>query len=260
MKPDTIFSAHEKKDKTITVEVERLSTQGFLPHWVINEHNARYEFARHYVKNHNIVDCACGAGIGTLHFLRSGANYIYGFDISNTAIEEARLNCVSDAVEFRVADALHLPLPDETIDVFISLETIEHIQDDKAFIKEIARLLKANGLLICSTPNREVTNPGSDLQAQPLNPFHIREYSKTEFRALLAAHFSSIELYGQNPKSDFSVELGTRIAKFLGVRTTARINQAFKLFRFISYDQNIARVVQMSPGCDYEYLVAICQK
>jgi ubiquinone/menaquinone biosynthesis C-methylase UbiE len=170
------------------------------------------------------------------------------------------LNCVSDSVEFHVADALHLPLPDETIDIFISLETVEHIKNDEAFIKEIARLLKPGGLLICSTPNREITNPGSDLKAQPLNPFHVREYSRAEFYALPTTHFSSITFYGQNPKSEFLVNLGTKMSKLIRARATARIVQAFKLFRFISYNRNNSLVVPVDSGWDYEYLVALCRK
>jgi ubiquinone/menaquinone biosynthesis C-methylase UbiE len=244
----------------MSIEIERFSTQGFLPPWVIKEHIARYEFAGNYVKNRTIVDCACGAGLGTSYFLQSGANHIYGFDISNTSIEEARLNCVSDVVEFHVADAQKLPLLDETIDIFISLETIEHIQNDEALIREIARLLRREGLLICSTPNREVTNPGSGPRDRPLNPFHIREYSKNEFIALLATHFSSVTLYGQNPRSDFRVKLGTRISRFIGVRVTARLTQALKLIRFISYEHNNAKVVPLESDRHYEYLVAICRK
>ena len=243
-----------------SLAAERLSASKFIPPWVRYEHLARYRFAAQFVESRIVVDCACGTGEGTVHFLQSGASQIYAFDVSESSIEEARQHCRSNSVAFQVSDALQLPLPDESADIFVSLETIEHIKDDVAFVKEIVRVLKPKGLLICSTPNREITNPGLALEDQPFNPFHVREYSAGEFSDLLALHFSDVTFYGQNKRSELSAKALARSAKIIGSKMVTRINQALKLPRFVYYNPAYTSVVKVESGLHYEYLVATCRK
>jgi ubiquinone/menaquinone biosynthesis C-methylase UbiE len=243
-----------------SLTAERLSANGIIPRWVRHEHTARYEFAAQFVENDIVVDCACGTGKSAVHFVRAGARHIHAFDVSELSVREAREYCKSTAVTFEVRDALQLPLPDESADVFVSLETIEHIDDDAAFIKEIARILKPNGLLICSTPNREITNPGLQLTDQPFNRFHVREYSTSEFSKLLAAQFGEVTMYGQNLTRHFYAKTLASSAKLVGSRAVSRVNQLLKLPRFLYYDPAYASVVRIKSGLHYEYLVAVCRK
>jgi SAM-dependent methyltransferase len=243
-----------------SLEAERLSSGRFIPPWVRNEHAARYTFAERFVEGREVVDCACGVGEGTAHFLRTGAKRIHAFDVSESSIETARKTCVSPSVEFRVADALNLPMEAESADVFISLETIEHIQEDVDFIREISRILRPDGLLVCSTPNRSLTNPGLDLNEQPFNPFHIREYSAGEFNDLLGECFSEVTLYGQNPRSRGYARAFAAAGKLTPFRGATRINQILKLPRLIRYNRAYATVVEMQPSYEYEYVVAVCRK
>jgi hypothetical protein len=59
---------------------------------------------------------------------------------------------------------------------------------------ECRRVLRKNGLFICSTPNRRVFSPSVD---KPPNPFHIKEFWPEEFCSLLCRYFVDITLYGQ---------------------------------------------------------------
>jgi SAM-dependent methyltransferase len=242
-----------------SLESERLSASQFMPLWVRQEHLARYQFAARYVKDNVIVDCASGTGQGTDCFLRAGARYVYAFDVSESAVNAARSQYASAPVEFQIGDALHLPLADESADIFISLETIEHIEDDAAFVEEIVRVLKPNGLLICSTPNRALTNPGLGSQNQPFNPFHVREYTPDEFSRMFIDRFSETLLYGQNPTAPGYVKALSRMAKLLPNHGAARINQLMKLPRFLYYNRAFADVVERHPAREYEYLVAVCR-
>ena len=94
---------------------------------------------------------------------------------------------------FVCATANQLPIADGSVDVITSFETIEHVPDDAALIKEFYRVLRASGILIISTPNQ-----------WPLAtaPFHVREYNRRSFIAALEGHFECVEIYNQNSGSE----------------------------------------------------------
>lgn len=56
--------------------------------------------------------------------------------------------------DFVVGDARMLPFKNETFDIIIATEVLEHFVEGEAFLKEAHRILKNNGLLIITTPNR----------------------------------------------------------------------------------------------------------
>jgi SAM-dependent methyltransferase len=87
-----------------------------------------------------------------------------------------------------------LPVPDGVMDVVVSLQVIEHLWDQEAFLHECLRVLRPGGALFVSTPNRITFSPGRDT---PLNPFHTRELSGAELGGLVAdAGFAAVEVLG----------------------------------------------------------------
>ncbi|BCJ91485.1 hypothetical protein IZ6_22200 [Terrihabitans soli] len=245
----------------MSVEAERFSSAEFMPPWVRYEHHERYRFAARFVKDIDVVDCACGVGEGTALFAQSGARTVQAFDLSDHAVDAARENCRDFAnVTVALADALHLPLTDASADIFISLETFEHLPDQSAFLKEVDRVLKPGGSFICSTPNRRVYNPGQNLEARPWNRFHLKEYETAEFAKILGERFSRVELYGQNPVSTSRAATMDFLGRTLPGHSAVRLNQALKLPRFV-FDRPDAHAVQKS-GSDtvFEYDVAVCRK
>ena len=210
----------------IEIEKERLSAKMSMPGWVWQEHNARYNFASKFVLGKTVIDCACGSGVGTNFFIESGAKQIDAFDLSETAVTEAIRRYGHANVSFRVGSALKLPLDNDSSDVYISLETIEHLKEDEFFLAEVKRVLKPGGIFICSTPNRIVTNPGKSIDCQPCNKFHVREYSQAEFTSLLKKHFSKVELFGQNPNNKLEIKLLGLVGNLLPFNLSTRILQA----------------------------------
>jgi len=77
----------------------------------------------------------------------------------------------------------------------VSFETLEHLAQPASFLAECRRVLKDDGLFLCSTPNKAVTSPYT---RRPLNPFHLREFRLEEFHRLLSRFFPYVSLYGQN--------------------------------------------------------------
>jgi SAM-dependent methyltransferase len=94
-------------------------------------------------------------------------------------------------------DAARLPARDGAFDLYVSFETLEHVEDDESLLREAKRVLAPGGFFLCSTPNRDFLSPGLTLADRPRNPYHVREYSIPEFEALLARVFPRIELFGQ---------------------------------------------------------------
>ncbi len=238
------------------IEKERFSFEQFIPPWVRHEHWARFEFASHFVKNKMVVDCACGIGAGARLFAKTSAR-VQAFDLSAEAIATSAKDA-SNKLTFTVSDACHLPLPGASADVYVSLETIEHLPDDEKFLTEVKRVLKPGGTFICSTPNRAVTNPGTKISDRPFNKFHVREYSQEEFLALLQKYFSQIELYGQNPQCPYKTKFFNFLAKKISRPWVARLLQLLKMPRFILDTMARHQVHPVQAQKDYEYLIAVC--
>lgn len=238
---------------------ERLPLHGWVPPWVRREHVARYAFAARHVKGKSVIDCACGEGAGAAAFAEAGARSVEAVDCSEPAIAAARRRWPFAQIRFLVGDGLRLPLPDRSADVYVALETIEHLRDDRAFLREAARVLQPDGLFICSSPNRDVTNPRRSLTDRPWNPFHVREYSSKEFFDLLRAEFGRVERYGQHPIHPRVLRVVGGVGRVLpggGVR----LRQMLKLPRLLCDRLSDHDVLPMQPGRTYEYLVALCAR
>lgn len=242
------------------VATERADAAKFLPVWVRHEHAARYEFASKFVAGKIVIDCACGDGTSSALFAQSGAAMVHAVDASKEAVEQAAAANRRKNLDFTHGDAAALPFPTKLTDAYISLETIEHIARDADYLREVVRVLKPEGLFICSTPNRDVTNPGKTLQSKPWNPFHVREYSSTEFEVLLRQYFGEIQMFGQNPKSPFRVQCMQLLGRILPLHGAVRINQFFKLRRFLSDTLEQHRVMSSKEAACFEYCVAVCKK
>ena len=97
-----------------------------------------------------MLDIGCGYG----YFLRICFAYGFkcaGIDISKYALERLK-NTLIDVI---LADAQSgFPLKSNSIDVVVMLEVIEHLEKPTKVAKEISRVLKTNGILYITTPNR----------------------------------------------------------------------------------------------------------
>ena len=240
----------------LAVERERVSESGRVPVWVRHEHLARYQFAAERAADAVVIDCACGDGTCAQLLSRVAAE-VRGFDLSVEAVAAAGRRAIPSAT-FAVADAGALPLDDEVADVYVSLETIEHLADAEGFLREVTRVLKADATFICSTPDRDVYSPGASIESRPWNRFHVREYSQDEFSELLSRHFEHVVLFGQNPKSPTLTHARCAIGCRLPLHLLVRMTQALKLPRLLYDRLEHHQVVPSDARKRYEYVTAVC--
>lgn len=153
------------------------------------EHVARYAFACRIVKGLTALDIASGEGYGT-YALSKSATSVIGVDIDEPSVERAREKY---GLDYRVGTANKIPVVDASVDCVVSFETLEHLEDALAFLREVHRVLKPGGRLLLSTPNRHVYHAGVSA-----NEYHVREYSLPEVCTLLGPGFSIAQAYGQS--------------------------------------------------------------
>jgi SAM-dependent methyltransferase len=243
----------------VRVERERVVfTSGRIPPWTKHEHLARYQFVAERAEGKVVVDCASGDGT-CARAMGKQAREVLGFDLAEEAVATAQRGTVPENIRFAVASGTSLPVPDGIADMYVSLETIEHLSDSDAFLCEATRVLKRDGTLICSTPDRDVYSPGNSVNSRPWNRFHVREYSQPEFVALLGRHFEQIELFGQNPKKASLVNLRMTLGRRIPGNLIVRVNQALKLPRFLYDRLEHHRVLPVESGLRYEFLIAVCE-
>lgn len=242
--------------------LERVSAENNrLADWITRQHAARYRWACTFVHGATVLDAACGVGYGSVMMIEHGkAAKVIGMDLSEQAIGEARrrYNSVQNAI-FCLGDVENLAFDDNSFDVYTSFETIEHVPHPERLLQEAVRVLKPDGILLISTPNRMVTNPGISITGKPFNKFHLREWSFEEFESLLRQFFRNVEMLTQAPFSKTYVRRLTRIGRiwhWLGFRTHQMCKLLFELTgRFPD-----CRVQPLKEGFEGEVCVAICRK
>jgi SAM-dependent methyltransferase len=171
----------------VSVAEERLGNDPTSELW--GEHRSRYRFAARWASGKRVLDVACGAGFG-LEMLRATGGCAIGVDLDFGPLRPGQQ---------LQADATKLPLPDASIDVIASFETIEHVPDARALVHELRRVLRPGGILVLSTPNRAFGPPELHMN----NPFHVQEFTAPELRALLCEAFADVVLYGQRPAAGY---------------------------------------------------------
>ncbi len=197
--------------------VERIDPKNDFQSDIYQEHWQRYLFAKKFVAGQKVLDVACGTGYGSYLLAQSGAREVVGLDISGPTIEQARKDYRRENLRFCQERAEKMSWPDNFFEVIVSFETIEHIDQDRLFLKEAARVLRPGGLFIISTPNR-ILNLYYLIYRRPFNKFHFREYTRGKFLKLLKNNFTIVDIYGQRSVYAFAIPYLLRkpLKKILG--------------------------------------------
>jgi ubiquinone/menaquinone biosynthesis C-methylase UbiE len=150
------------------------------------EHRGRYQWATPWVAGREVLDAGCGVGYGTRLLAEHGPARLVGVDVSSEALAHAPAN----GAEWVQADLRELPFPADSFDLVVCFEVIEHVEEQERVLDELRRVLRKDGILLISSPNRDVYAPG--------NPHHVHEYVPDELREALGRRFGDVTLYGQH--------------------------------------------------------------
>ena len=162
---------------------------------IMMEHMQRYLSLRNVIAGLDILDIACGEGYGC-NLMADSARNVTGVDISQEAIKHAEKRYERDNLSFIQGSATDLSMfPDGSFDTVVSFETIEHIDEpsQNKFLEEIKRVLRPNGFLVMSTPDKKIY---SDLHNYH-NEYHVHEFYKDDFISFLKKKFKKITLFIQ---------------------------------------------------------------
>ena len=149
-------------------------------------HQAAYSWLAPQVAAGIVLEAGCGEGYGAALLLDAGASTVVGLDYDEATV--AHVHRCYPRVQVVQANLVALPLPDESVDAVVSLQTVEHLWDQPGFVAECVRVLRPGGRLAVSTPNRLTFSPGVGRGGKPLNPFHVNEFDAEELVDLLAEH------------------------------------------------------------------------
>jgi spore coat polysaccharide biosynthesis protein SpsF (cytidylyltransferase family) len=148
-----------------------------------------YEYARgQFGKKDRVLDIACGDGYGC-RIMADHVGQVLGVDINQPLIAANQQNNAVNNIAYDVGDCFALGLADGAVSGATAMELIEHLPVDQVdnFVKEVRRVVAPGGSFICSTPQ----NSHGDI---PVVPWHVKEYSVAELRAILERHFSNVKI------------------------------------------------------------------
>ncbi len=137
-----------------------------------------YRWISRQVAGERVLDVGCGLGYG-LDILRTAARDVKGQDL------DPRLKR-HDIYIGPLAD-----LPDDSAEVVVSVDVVEHIENDTEFVRQLARL--ATRRIVLTTPNWTA--------GRGVWPYHVREYTPDALRSLCEP-FGRVQLWKGTPDGE----------------------------------------------------------
>jgi len=157
---------------------------------------SRYKFVSKMLSGaHRVLEVGCADAFGT-RVVQQEVGSVTAIDFDPVFVDDVNSRWDPDwPIDCRVHDMLDGPIP-EVFDAAYSLDVLEHIrvEDEAAFIRNIADSLASPGTLIIGTP----TASSQPWASEPSKQGHVNCKTEVELRATLGAHFHSVLLFSMN--------------------------------------------------------------
>ena len=242
-----------------------------ITEWVsLQIHRFPYHFvAEYFAKDLSILEVGCGTGYGAKELTDNGFS-LDCIDVDKDVVDNANKLYGGERLRFHHYDGQNIDFDDNTFDLVISFQVIEHVKSDISYLREIHRVLKAGGQVLLTTPNREYRLGEGE---SPWNTFHVTEYDKETLDELISKVFDVREVMGIKGKKDVSFieiermksinDIGQRLDRTIG-------SQAWRVFSRILYRINRKNLKWLYKPSDcyftkeigrYDlHLAALCRK
>ncbi|MCU0342276.1 MAG: class I SAM-dependent methyltransferase [Ignavibacterium sp.] len=200
------------------------------------------------VQNLSVLDLGSGEG-GTANVF-SQDNFVVSFDLSLIRLQRQLLNVLpkegsyttEKSISILTTDssgsqatigmtfsnlvngtALQLPFSNQSFDLIIIQDVIEHLSETKSFITEVKRVLKPNGMIYLSTPNKySIFNFISDphfglpvvsvLKRESIKKYFLKHFRKNDLNRQDIAQLLSLNELIKLFNNDFDLQLNTKFA------------------------------------------------
>lgn len=189
-------SASPAFDLSKVDELEHLIPRPYGTLQTLNlDHLHRYAFAKGFCYNADVLDAAMGCGYSSL-ILNCKTYTGVDIDPNMVAFANEQYKKLMTNSRYLQGSVLELPVPDQSIDTYISYECIEHIQvsEVQQYFNEVKRVVRKGGTFICSTPIFRGPQFGV------LTEYHPYEFRYGQFETTLANQgLVVVETYYQHP-------------------------------------------------------------
>ena len=180
-----------------------------------------------------VLDLGCGGGFVSEALAARGFE-VCGVDPSQASIEVARAHALESQlnIDYRPGYGENLPLPDASVDAVCCLDVLEHVNDFRAVLSEVVRVLRPGGVLIFDTINRTLKSRFviafllQDFPLTRLAPKRLHDprlfITPSELSLALTHHgMETLELVGIGPSAGL-----WRLARDMGLCKLGKITPA----------------------------------
>ncbi len=145
-----------------------------------------------------ILEIGFGSGLQAVVFARAGA-HVHGLEVNPVLLDIAleNINAYGLSADLEMYDGVHIPYPDNSFDYIYSLSVFEHVSDLPGLLQEVARVLKPDGRVYISFPNRfalKETHTGvwlASYMPRPLATWVLKVVTQSDAMRELNLHFLS---------------------------------------------------------------------
>jgi 2-polyprenyl-3-methyl-5-hydroxy-6-metoxy-1,4-benzoquinol methylase len=203
-----------------------------------------------------------GAGEGSTSELLSKKNFVVSLEIKPERIKKINN---SQSLQPLLADAFRHPFKQNIFDIIILQDVIEHIEFTEDFINELVSLLKKDGLIYLSTPNKySLLNIISDphwgmpllslFKRKQVNKYFLKHFRKKDYERSDVAELISLKEIKSKFSEKFSVSLFTKYSVeylFNGGKGIVWSNfhlRMVKIAKALGFNKILLRIANNNPG------------
>jgi len=172
-------------------------------------------------KKAHILDIGCSAGCLIQELIKKGFKNVYGVDISEQSIAQCKKKGLKNIEKM---DASDMRFNNNTFDLLISSDNLEHLRNDQKVLRDWNRMLKPNGILIVFVPAYKFLWSVHDIAN-----YHSKRYSKWELHnKLLRANYSIVRYSYWNFILFTPIVISILLSKLI-VRKSVHSNKIFSV-------------------------------